>query len=197
MRIKFIKLLSILFIIQLFFGCMTFRLKYKIPDASSSKIGKVILIVDDRRDPDKGGNDPLAIGIARSAAGVPFTMKASSGNEPLKVMREMISSCLLASGYDVVDESNKAPVLHATLNDFWSDGYAHNRMVIKMRVELVKEIGSPPLWISFVDVNEGATAVWSVRDFGRGYNKMLETTKNKLLTDFNLKEFYNAYISIK
>ncbi|MFH2045144.1 MAG: hypothetical protein ABIK92_08350 [Pseudomonadota bacterium] len=199
MRIKFIQILLIIFILQFVFGCSNaLRLNYQTPNAASSKIGKIVLVLDDQRNPEKGGNDPLVIGNVRNAFGMPFKAKASPQREPSKVMRELLSSCLAAAGYEVVDESSNAPVLHATLKSFWSDGYQHQRMYIKMQTELVKEIGSSPVWISFVDVNEGFTVKTAgFKQMNAGYEKMLETTKNKLLTDFNLKEFYTAYKSIK
>ena len=199
MRKKFMRIVLMFFVLLFVMACSNaLRLSYQTPDPASSKIGNIILVLDDQRDPNRGGNEPLVIGNARNGFGMPFKIKAAPQREPSRVLRELISSCLAAAGYDVVDESNTAPMIHVKLKSFWSDGYQHHRMWLKMETELVKKIGSSPAWMSFTDVNEGFTVrTAGFEQMNAGFDKMLETTKKKLLTDFNLKEFYEAYMSIK
>lgn len=159
--------------------------------------GELSVIVDDQRVPDRGGNDPLTVGIARNAFGMPFAIKASPKREPTKVVKELISECLMASGFKVVDESNDAPQLHAVLKVFWSDGYQHSRMGMLMPMEL-KNKESSPLWKYDLDVNTGFT--WKSAGFSQfnaGFNNMLDEAKDRLLQQFQSSQFADTYQKLK
>jgi hypothetical protein len=174
------------------------QLAYKKPAATTINKGKLSVIISDQRAPDRGGNNPLVVGIVRNAFGMPFPVKAAPNREPTKVTKELMSECLMAAGYKVVDHSNKTPQLHAVLKVFWSDGYQHSRMGILMPLELKNNEKSPPVWKYSVDVNTGFTVKSAgFRQFNEGYNKMLERTKDKLLELFNSQEFENKYRTLR
>ncbi len=195
MKLRILFQLTGVCIISTLFACSSaMQLAYTKPAATTMNKGKLSVTISDQRVPDRGGNDPLVVGIVRNAFGMPFPVKAAPNREPAKVAKELMSECLMATGYKVVDHSNKTPQLHAVLRVFWSDGYQHSRMGILMPLELKKNEKSPPVWKYGLDVNTGFTVRSAgFRQFNQGYNKMLERTKDKLLELFNSKEFENKY----
>ncbi|MBW2250950.1 MAG: hypothetical protein JRF60_10040 [Deltaproteobacteria bacterium] len=199
MRLKVLFQLTGVCIISTLFACSSaMQLAYKKPAATTINKGKLSVIISDQRAPDRGGNNPLVVGIVRNAFGMPFPVKAAPNREPTKVTKELMSECLMAAGYKVVDHSNKTPQLHAVLKVFWSDGYQHSRMGILMPLELKNNEKSPPVWKYSVDVNTGFTVKSAgFRQFNQGYNKMLERTKDKLLELFNSQEFENKYRTLR
>ena len=199
MRLKVLfQLTGVCIISTLFAFSSAMQLAYKNPATTTINKGKLSVIISDQRAPDRGGNNPLVVGIVRNAFGMPFPVKAAPNREPTKVTKELMSECLMAAGYKVVDHSNKTPQLHAVLKVFWSDGYQHSRMGILMPLELKNNEKSPPVWKYSVDVNTGFTVKSAgFRQFNQGYNKMLERTKDKLLELFNSQEFENKYRTLR
>ena len=199
MRLKVLFQLTGVCIISTLFACSSaMQLAYKNPATTTINKGKLSVIISDQRAPDRGGNNPLVVGIVRNAFGMPFPVKAAPNREPTKGTKELMSECLMAAGYKVVDHSNKTPQLHAVLKVFWSDGYQHSRMGILMPLELKNNEKSPPVWKYSVDVNTGFTVKSAgFRQFNQGYNKMLERTKDKLLELFNSQEFENKYRTLR
>jgi hypothetical protein len=190
-------------IVQLIGMCMFFtlfacsnamQLAYTKPPAADFHKGEIAVVLDDRRVPERGGNDPLLVGIARNAFGMPFDIKASPKREPSKVTRELITECLTASGYKVVDAGSNAPQLHAELRVFWSDGYQHSRMGLQLPMELKKSLSSSPVWEHDLNINSGFT--WKSAGFSQfnaGFNKMLEEAKIELLQQFQNSQFEKSY----
>jgi hypothetical protein len=199
MKLRILFQLTGVCMISTLFACSSgMQLAYTKPATTTMNKGNMSVIISDQRVPDRGGNDPLVVGIVRNAFGMPFPVKAAPNREPAKVAKELISECLMAAGYKVVDHSNMTPQLHAVLKVFWSDGYQHSRMGILMPLELKKNEKSPPVWKYGLDVNTGFTAKSAgSRQFNQGYNKMLERTKDKLLELFNSKEFENKYRTLR
>jgi hypothetical protein len=199
MKLRILLQLTGLCMISTLFACSSaMQLAYTKPAATTTNKGKLSVAISDQRAPDRGGNDPLVVGIVRNAFGMPFPVKAAPNREPAKVAKELMAECLMAAGYKVVDHSNKTPQLHAVLKVFWSDGYQHSRMGILMPLELKNNEKSPPVWKHRLDVNTGFTVKSAgFRQFNQGYNKMLERTKDKLLELFNSKEFENKYRTLR
>jgi hypothetical protein len=113
-------------------------------------------------------------------------------------MRELLSDCLEASGYKVVDASQQAPQLHAVLKVFCSDGYQHSRMGLLMPIEFQERAGSSSLWSYAVNINTGKT--WGMGGFSQfngAFNKMLDEAKDDLLEQFAKPEFEEAYLSLR
>ena len=199
MKIKAIaQLIGLCMILTLLACSNAMQLAYtKPPDADFNK-GEIAVVLDDQRVPERGGNDPLVVGIARNAFGMPFDIKASPKREPSKVTRDLISQCLTASGYKVVAASSSAPQLHAALKVFWSDGYQHSRMGMLVPMALKKPAESSPVWQYDLDINTGFT--WKSAGFSQfnaGFNKMLESAKDALLEQFQGAEFEKKYSTLK
>ncbi len=191
------------FILLLVGGCIiitlsacsnAMQLAYKKPQSATAFKGELCVILEDQRTPDRGGNNPLVVGNARNTFGMPFAIKASPEREPSKVAKEVISDCLTAAGYKVVNNSIQAPQLHAVLKIFWSDGYHHSRMGMRIPMELKKTERSRPAWEYDLDINTGFT--WKSAGFSQfnaGFNKMLETAKEKLMEQFKSADFEKRY----
>ena len=173
------------------------RLSYQSPPPGAADKGVISVVMDDRRPAKRGGDDPLVVGTLRNAFGMPFPVKTAPNRDPSKVVAQLISECLQAAGYRVVDESTPAPQLSATLEQFWSDGYQHNRLWVHMPLELKGRGGSASVWSKALKVNEGWTAKSAgFSQMNSGYNKLLETTKNELLREFNSAQFRAKYQSL-
>lgn len=174
------------------------QLAYPKPQPKMPVKGEVSVKLVDQRIPERGGDEPLKVGIVRNTVGMPFPLMASPEREPTKVMRELLSDCLEASGYKVVDASLQVPQLHAVLKVFWSDGYQHSRMGLLMPIELKGQTGGISLWSSAVNINTGKT--WGMGGFSQfngAFNKMLEEAKDDLLDKFAKPDFEEAYLSLR
>lgn len=193
-----IQLIGLCIFITLFSCSNTMQLTYTKPPAAPSIKGQIYVSIDDLRPPDRGGKDPLKVGFVRNAFGQPFPVKAAPDREPSKVVKELISVCLMSAGYKVVDDSSAAPHLRAQLKVFWSDGYQHSRMGLRMPIELRKSKKSIGVWAYELDVNTGFTVRSAgYKQFNSGYNKMLEVAKEKLVEQFKRTEFQSHYLALQ
>ena len=199
MKLRVIFQLTAVCILPILFACSNaMQLAYTKPPAATTNKGELCVIIDDQRAPDRGGNDPLTVGIARNAYGMPFDIKASPNREPTKVTKELVSECLMAAGYKVVDDTSKVPHLNAALKTFWSDGYQHSRMGMLMPLNLKKNEKTNPVWKYDLDVNVGFT--WKsagFSQFDKGFSEMLEEAKEKLLEQFKSQEFEKQYRTLR
>lgn len=174
------------------------QLVYPKPPAAPASKGLIAVVMEDQRIPERGGNDPLTVGIVRNTFGMPFSLKAAPDREPTKVLRELLADCLAAGGYEVIDDPSRAPRLHAVVNVFWSDGYQHSRMGLLMPLALGQDADGPPVWDHSVDINTGKTwGMGGFSQFNQGFNHMLEAARDDLLKQFGSQEFGNAYRSLK
>jgi hypothetical protein len=174
------------------------QLAYPKPQPLVPVKGEVSVKIDDQRISERGGDEPLKVGIVRNTFGMPFALMASPDREPTKVMRELLSDCLAASGYKIVDASPQTPQLHAVLKVFWSDGYQHSRMGLLMPIALKRVADTASPWNYTVDINTGKT--WGMGGFSQfngAFNKMLEEAKDDLLEQFAKPEFEEAYLSLR
>jgi hypothetical protein len=195
---KFVGVFAALTLIWIPSGCGGgMKLAYKSPPRGVADKGMISVVVDDRRPANRGGDDPHVVGTLRNAFGMPFAVKAAPNREPSQVVAELISECLQAAGYRVVDQSADAPRLSAALEQFWSDGYQHNRLWVVMPLDLRGNGSSAPVWSKELRVNEGWNAkTVGFRQMNSGYNRLLETTKNELLREFNSPQFREHYQSL-
>jgi hypothetical protein len=178
-------------------GCSnTMRLQYVKPPLKEMNKGKVYVVVDDQRLPDRGGDDPTRVGTIRNTFGMPFPLKASANREPSKVIQELISDCLKAAGYEISEQPDKVPQLHVALQAFWSDGYQHSRIGTTIPVELKKDRNSKPVWQHIFESNIGVTWKAGYGPFDRGINSMLEEVKNKMIAEFEDPSFYKSLKSL-
>lgn len=185
----------ILCVFFILFGCRNaMQLKYARPAPAPASKGDVAVIVTDAREPQKGGEQPFKVGNARNAFGMPFAINAASNREPTRAIKELVTDCLMAAGYRVVEDGGRAPQLHAVLKTFWSDGYQHSRMIIDVPMELKQAGRSKAAWTYNLNVNTGFT--WrsaGYRQFNLGFNKMMETAKDDLLREFTSSGFQKKY----
>jgi hypothetical protein len=187
-----------LILVMTFLSCSNaLQLTYQKPPTAGAMKGPLYLKVDDARPADKGGDKPLTVGIVRSGFGIPYDIMAASHREPAIVAKEMISECLMSAGYQVVSDPS-VPHMSAQLTSFWSDGYVHNRIVMKMPLDLKKSADTAPAWTYDLDVNTGFTPMGAgFSQFNRGYNQMLNEAKDKLLEQFKSTEFEGQYRKLR
>jgi uncharacterized lipoprotein YajG len=177
-------------------GCSTtMKLNYtKPPIDTANKInkGKISIVVNDQRPPEEGKNDPTRVGTIRNTFGMPFPLKADAEREPPKVLKELVSDCLKASGYEVVESSNDVVQLYVNLRSFWSDGYQYNRMDMAMITELKNDPNASPVWR--YELKSDAAVPWTIGygQLDKGFTKLLEDVKGKLMAQFESPEFHNS-----
>ena len=106
--------------------------------------GKIRVIVKDERSPELGGNNPTVVGHARSTFGAPKNVSTRETRLPVKVVKELISDCLRAAGYDVTDQLVEVPKIYAVLNELWCYGYLHYEMRMTILMDLKKGENSSP-----------------------------------------------------
>jgi hypothetical protein len=176
-------------------GCSTtMKLNYTKPpiDAMNKiKKGAISVIVNDRRPPEEGKNDQTRVGTIRNTFGVPFPLRADADRQPPKVIKELVSDCLKASGYEVVESSNDVVHLFVDLRSFWSDGYQYNKMYMAMITELKNNPNASPVWS--YELKSDAAVPWTIGygQMDKGFTKLLEDAKKKLMDQFESSEFHN------
>jgi len=194
-RISF-KLVSLAFIVCFISGCATsMSLRYEKPKFEAVNKGKIHVVVNDQRPPDEGGKEPARVGTIRSGVGMPFPLRASDGREPTKVLKELVSDCLKAAGYEVVEQINTVPQLYVVLKSFWCDGYQYSRAWMTMSAELKSHINSQSVWHHEFESNAGIVSTVGYGPFENGINTMLEDAKQKLIAQFKDSKFQNNFKS--
>lgn len=191
--IKLAFLATIIFIIT---GCATtMSLRYEKPSFEMMNKGKICVVVNDQRPSEEGGNDPTRVGTIRNNFGMPFPLMATAGREPQKVIKELFSDCLKAAGYEVVEQTKTVPQMHVVLKSFWCDGYQYNSVWMTMSVELKRFENSQPVWSHEFESNDGVVWTAGYGPFDKGFNRMLENAKQKLITQFKDSKFQKSYQS--
>jgi len=179
-------------------GCSTtMKLRYDAPPPSDTLKGDVSLVLDDQRPPNRGGDDPLRVGTVRNTFGMPFPLNAAPGREPNKVMEELVTDCLEAAGYRVVEPAAGVPQVHAALEAFWTDGYQHSRMVVKLPLSLRRDTSSPPVWSHPVESNTGVTWTAGYGQFDRGFTRALEEASEEMRAAFSGPSFGEGYGALR
>lgn len=193
-RIYFTTLLFLTAILSIS-GCTSLELSYTKPPFETTIKGPISVILNDKRPADEGGKEPMQVGVVRNAFGMPFPMKATN-TEPSKIVKELVSDCLKAAGYESVEQSENVPQLHVFLESFWSDGYQMSRTSMQLLMELKKSSTSPALWSQ--PLLSDAVVMWTAGTgpMEKGYNQVLEATKKKMITEFKGPKFTAAYQSL-
>ena len=176
-------------------GCTSLQLHYTKPPFETTIKGSISVVLNDKRPAEEGGKEPMQVGVVRNAFGMPFPMKATN-TEPSKIVKELVSDCLKAAGYNSVEQSENVPQLHVFLESFWSDGYQMSRTSMKLLMELRKSPTSPALWSQ--PLLSDAVVMWTAGTgpMEKGYNQVLEDAKQKLITYFKDSKFTAAYQSL-
>jgi hypothetical protein len=175
-------------------GCAsTMALQYKKPPINEMNRGDVFLIVNDQRPAEKGGNDPTRVGTIRNTFGMPFPLNSRADRDPSTVIKQLVTDCLNAAGYNVIEQPSNALQLLVVIKSFWSDGYQHSRIWTELPSKLKKDDHSPPIWEHTFESNIGATWKVGYGPFNKGINSMLEDIKTKMLAEFNDPKFYNNF----
>lgn len=192
-----------IYIISLFFlctiicmsGCTSLQLYYTKPPFETTIKGSISVVLNDKRPAEEGGKDPAQVGVVRNTFGMPFPMKATN-TEPSKIVKELVSDCLKAAGYEPVDQSENVPQLHVFLESFWSDGYQASRTSMQLLMELKKSSTSPALWSQ--PLLSDAVVMWTAGTgpMEKGYHQVLEDAKRKMITHFKDSKFTAAYQSL-
>ncbi|MFN2302143.1 MAG: hypothetical protein ACK2TV_00270 [Anaerolineales bacterium] len=197
-RRKFIfNALFLLISILLLNGCSTtMKLKYTKPPINKLDNGVISVVVNDQRPAEEGKIDHTRVGTIRNTFGVPFALRADENRQPPKVIKELVSDCLKASGYAVGESSHKAAHLNIELRSFWSDGYQYNKMYIAILMELRRDPKAPPVWSN--ELKSDATVIWTMGygQIDKGFTKLLEETKEKLMALFGSSEFHDSLKTI-
>ena len=125
----FFKLVISTFAVILISGCTTtMSLHYEKPPLGEMQRGEISVVVHDQRPVGYGGDEPIRVGTIRNNFGMPFPLNSRADREPSKVIKELVSDCLRATGYNVTEQSSNAPQIHVVIESFWSDGYQHQRI---------------------------------------------------------------------
>jgi hypothetical protein len=171
-------------------GCSTpMSLQYAKPATGQMNRGKICVVVNDKRSSEAISNDPYRVGTIRNTFGVPFALRSREGRKPPTVIKELVSDCLNAAGYEVVEQSDNLPRLVVDLQSFWSDGYQHNRMWLSMVTALKSNSQAQPVWSKEIESNVGITWLVGYGTFDKGFTKLLEDAKQKLMVSFNTSDF--------
>ena len=191
-----IKVALLAFNILVISGCASsMSLRYEKPSFEMMNKGKISVVVDDQRPSEEGGNDTTRVGTIRNAFGMPFPLRSSAGREPLKAIRELVSDCLKAAGYEVVEQANSVPQLYVILKSFWCDGYQYNKVWMTMSTELKSVVKPQSVWRHEFESNAGVVYTAGYGPFDKGFNTMLEDAKQKLITQFKDSKFQNSFKS--
>ena len=176
-------------------GCTSLQLYYKKPPFETTIKGSISVVLNDKRPAEEGGKEPTQVGVVRNAFGMPFPMKAAN-TEPSKIVKELVSDCLKAAGYESVEQAENVPQLHVFLESFWSDGYQASRTSMQLLMELRKSPTSPALWSQ--PLLSDTVVMWTAGTgpMEKGYNQVLEDAKQKLITHFKDSKFTAAYQSL-
>ena len=199
MKNKCMVLATLLILVFVVFamGCSRrMNLIYSKPPFGDMNKGEISVIVKDERPAKKGGNNPALIGQVRSGAGIPSGVWANVDRDPVKVIKELISDCLKASGYRVIDQQVGVPGIYAVLQEFWGDGYMHYKMSLTVPLNLKKGENYPSVWSFSISSRGGVTLMWGPSELNKGYKKMLEDATPQLISQFRSPEFQNSYRSI-
>jgi len=181
-----------------FGGCAsTMSLQYTKPDASALSNGSISVVVEDQRPAEEIGGDPARVGTIRNSFGMPFALRSNPDRQPPLVIKELVSDCLRAAGYNVVEKRVGTPQLQVALTSFWSDGYQHSRMWLTLSTELKKNEKSKAVWQSDLDTGVGVTWTVGYGKFDQGFTNLLEDSKIKLINDFNDGNFSKSYASLR
>jgi hypothetical protein len=175
-------------------GCSTtMKLSYNKPSIKTMDNGPICIVVNDQRPSEKGKSDHTRVGTIRNTFGKPFPLRADPDRVPPMVIKELVSDCLKASGYKVVEPSDNAAQLCVTLRSFWSDGYQFNKMYLEMVTELKKDPSASPVWS--YELNSDAAVIWTIgyNQIDKGFTKLLEDAKEKLLVQFESSEFQTSF----
>ncbi len=196
-RFVAIATLTILAGVVLLSGCSRrMNLIYPKPPFGEMNRGEIGMVVKDERPAKEGGNNPDLIGQVRSGVGIPSGVYAKQDKDPSKVVKELISDCLKAAGYKVVDRPGRVPTIYAVLQEFWGDGYMHYKMSLTIPVELKKGENSRSVWSETVKSKGGVTLMWGPSELNKGYRSMLEDATRQFTLKFQSPEFQSSYRSI-
>jgi hypothetical protein len=182
----------------IFNGCTsTMGLKYARPAPAEQSKGRICVVVDDQRSSEEIGGDPARVGTIRNGFGMPFPLRSNPDRLPPMVIDELVSDCLGAAGYTVVENNSSIPQMYVALKSFWSDGYQYSRMWLTMSIELKKNEGSRSVWLHNFESGEGI--VWTIGSgkFDEGFTNMLEHAKEQLINQFDNLNFQKSYASLK
>jgi hypothetical protein len=193
----FLKAVLIACVMAFVGGCTSgLMLQYDKPPFKDMNKGVLNVVIDDQRPPEQGGDEPLRVGTIRNAFGMPFSLNASEEREPSKVIKELVTDCLKASGYKVAEKPGSMPQMHVVLKTFWSDGYQHSRAWTSIPVALKKDGQSKPVWEHTFEANTGATWTVGAGPIEEAIDFMLEEVKAKMLIEFKSKKFNKGVRSL-
>jgi hypothetical protein len=193
----FSKLLISTFMVLSIIGCTTtMSLYYDKPPYTESNRGNICVVVEDQRSPGWGGDEPMRVGTIRNGVGMPFALNASAGREPTKAIKELVSDCLKATGYNVSDQTESVPQIRVVIKEFWTDGYHHQRIWSVLPTQLKMNNQASPTWKHTFESSHGVTWTAGYGPFEDGINRMMEDLKAKMLTTFNAPEFNDSLKSL-
>ena len=171
-------------------GCADMQLRYEKPSIGKTDKGNICLIFKDQRSLEDFGNDPTVVGRGRNALGMPLAnITTSEDRNPGKVFKNLISDCLNASGYNVVNNDGRTPCLDATLKIFWTDEYGCQRMFLEALLTLNPD---KPVWKYPLKYDECPQVLFH-SGVDVEFTKMLEFSKQDLITQFSSPKFQKEY----
>jgi len=94
-------------------GCAsTMDLHYEKPPIKEMNRGDIFVVVNGQRPAEEGGNDPTRVWTIRNTFGMPFPLNSRADRDPSTVIKQLVTDCLKASGYNVSEQPSNAPQLY-------------------------------------------------------------------------------------
>jgi hypothetical protein len=151
------------------------KIAYRPMPARPERPAAVIkLVVEDQREPSRGGNNKADVGVIRGGYGNPFGVHESGPERVAQLVKEATTDALQQAG--VAAQAEGSRTLVATVKGFWVDGYAGVKAVVEVDCVL-KDAQGNTLWSAFVKGASGGM-VWIVG------GSIAEQTLGKALADY-------------
>jgi hypothetical protein len=140
------------------------------------------------RPPNRGGDDPRAVGIARGGYGNPMTFRQDDPKDLERLITEATTDALHAAGLDAkADAKNK---LVARVLTFWMDGYVGYSAQIEIEYAIIDETGTEK-WSQKITGHE-AGAVMSFGALSDLMSRALADLASNATQKFKENEFQEA-----
>lgn|GEM_PF-6870562 len=160
------------------------EIDFSVPRAAATTRASVQLEVRDRRPGPRGGDEPDLIGQVRGGYGNPFGVFLRSQRVET-ITRNWVVSALAAEGIDV---GRDGPLMVVDIENFWTDGYMHNRAWIDLEFR-VETRGDP--WTSTLHAEDG-TSIGTRKGLERAFRGAIEGSTEPMREQFRGRAFLDA-----
>ena len=170
------------------------ELRFERPDPAPELRGDLLVTFEDRREPDKGGEEPELVGQVRNGYGIPFGVFAR-GPQLDRLVPAMVADALRAEGIRAKpgEVAGGQARLHVRLDAFWCDGSTRYEMWMAGDVSYFPPGAQVPTWTAPLDGRGGVTVAWAVkRELPEGYARMFAQAIEALRGQLRSEGFRSA-----